>query len=349
MVKLLVMMKPPKIILMGTPPKLIPAILAGFNTIANHIYLILFPIAIDLLLWFGPKLRVKTLITPIVNDFSANLLKISPPELLDTVKVSQTLWEQLLNQFNLGTALRTFPVGVPSIIARISPTNSPLGNSLIFEIPSIQWTFAILGILLLAGFFLGSLYFYMLSLVTATETEKFSGKQVLNAYVQSVLMFCLFLAVVIIIAIPVFLVLSVLSLLNAGLAQFFVLVSIFALLWLVMPLVFSPHGVFVLKQKAYPSMLISVRLVRFFLPGTGLFVMTCVLISEGLNSLWTLPEATSWMTLLGIGGHSFIVTALIAASFIYYRRGLSWMQDNLQRIADASQPKEENGGTPLEQ
>ncbi|MBA4383449.1 MAG: hypothetical protein C0410_01810 [Anaerolinea sp.] len=342
-------MKNQTVIFTGAPPRLIPTLLKGFNTIANNAYLLLFPVFIDLLLWLGPKLRLKTLMMPFINEFSADMLKISPPELLDTVKTSQTLWEQLLNQFNLATALRTFPVGIPSIIARQSPAGSPLGQYWVYEIPSVQWAFAILGAVLLIGFLLGSLYFYFIARVTATDVEKLSGKQILTAYAQSLIMFCLFLGVAILIMIPLFLILSILSLANAGIGQFFLLVAALVLLWLVMPLVFSPHGVFVLKQKALPSMMISIRLVRLFLPGTGLFVMTSVLISEGLNNLWTIPEANSWLTLFGIGGHSFIITSLLAASFIYYREGLRWMQENLQRLAEAAQQKHENGGTTLEQ
>ena len=40
-------------------PKIIQALLAGFNTIANKPYLIILPILLDLFLWFGPGWRVE--------------------------------------------------------------------------------------------------------------------------------------------------------------------------------------------------------------------------------------------------------------------------------------------------
>jgi hypothetical protein len=46
----------------------------------------------------------------------------------------------------------------------------------------------------------------------------------------------------------------------------------------------------------------------------------------GQSLLWRTPPDTSWMTLVGIFGNAFINTALLAASFIYYRNGLSYMQ-----------------------
>jgi hypothetical protein len=85
------------------------------------------------------------------------------------------------------------------------------------------------------------------------------------------------------------------------------------------------------------------RMVRFFLPGTGMFIVIAALISEGLNMVWTLPAASSWLTLIGIAGHAFVVTALLTASFIYYREGLRWMQENIQRMS-APMSKPENGG-----
>jgi len=342
-------MKKPIYSLTGTPPKLFPTLIKGFNTIANNWYLILFPIFMDMLLWLGPKIKVKTLLTPFIASMTENVLKLSPPEMQPTAQAYQTLWDQLINQFSLTSLIRTFPIGIPSIIARQSPLTSPLGPGTAYEIPSINWVFFTLGILLLIGFLIGSLYFFLISQVTAPEKNKLSLKDIFSAYLQSLVMFCLMIILLVLISIPLLLLLSILSLINLAIGQFFMMVAAFMLLWLLMPLVFSPHGVFVLKQKALPSMLISVRLVRLFLPGTGLFVMTSLLISEGLNMLWTIPDSNSWMTLLGIGGHSFIITGLLAASFIYYREGLKWMQDNLQRMAEATKMDQENGGTTLEQ
>ncbi len=342
-------MKNPNFKLKVTPPRLIPTLLKGFNTIANHWYLILFPILMDLLLWLGPKLRVKSLLENDATLLSEYLLKASSPDMFKTIQGSQTYLDQLLNQFNLGSALRTIPVGIPSLIARESPIVSPFGNSKIYEIPSVQWVFAALGILLLVGFLLGSLYFLLVSRVTSAENDKFNLKDVFSGYVQSLVMFCLLIIVLIFISIPLTLLMGLLATINLGIGQFFIMVGVFVVMWLLLPLVFAPHGIFVLKQKALPSMLISVRLVRLFLPGTGIFIVTSILISEGLNMLWSLPEPNSWMTLIGIGGHSFIITGLLAASFIYYREGLRWMQANLQSMAEAAKKVQENGGSTLEQ
>ena len=322
-----------KVTLVGTPPRIFKSFLAGFNTVANHIYLIILPVLIDMALWLGPKLRLKSLLDPTVAELTNQMLKVAPTDLIETVKTTQTLWVQMLEQFNLATTIRTLPVGIPSLMARLSPIKSPLAWNPIIEIPSTNWAVATLGILLTLGFLLGSLFFYLLKLETDKEPRKFVFKEYLQAYVNSVALFGLLLGVAILISIPLLIILSVLSLFNSGIAQFIILLVGFGLLWLIIPMVFSVHGIFVLQKKPVQAAVLSIKLVRYFLPGTGLFVMIGALISELLNKLWILPEPDTWLLLLGVGGHAFVVTGLLAASFIYYREGLHWMQDNIGILA----------------
>ena len=54
-------------------PKIVEALLAGFNTIAGKPYLILLPILLDLFLWFGPGWRVDNVFKPVLD----NLQKLS--------------------------------------------------------------------------------------------------------------------------------------------------------------------------------------------------------------------------------------------------------------------------------
>ncbi len=347
--KINICMKNPNFASTGTPPRLFSTLLKGFNTIANHWYLILFPIGMDLLLWLGPRLSIKTLFSSTATFLADSMAKSGAVGILGPIENPQALWMELLERINLASAMRTIPIGVPSLIARESPLTSPLSGVSVVEISNYNLVLLLVGGLLLVGFLLGSLYFLLISKVTAPDPDKLSLKEVTSGYGQSLALFCILILLLIFLSIPLSLVLAIFSSLGLGLGQFLLMVCAFFLLWLLMPLVFAPHGIFVLKQKALPSMLISIRLVRLFLPGTGLFIITCVLISEGLNMLWSLPEASSWMTLIGIGGHAFIITGLLAASFIYYREGLRWMQQNLQKMAEMTKQQQENGGTPLEQ
>ena len=336
-------MKTPPNLTDSHPPKLISTLMGGFNTVASNISLIVLPVVLDLVLWLGPKLKLESLLTPRLIDLTNTILKLETTDLQETIKSSQTIWTQLLSQFNLNIMVRTFPVGVPSLIAREMTIDSPLGNSLQFQVATIENAFLILIGLLILGFFLGNFYFNALSRYTAKPAEKLDFKKLMFQFGQGLVMALILAAVILIISIPGLLLLSAISLASGSVANFILLIAIFALMWLVLPLVFAPHGVYVLNQKAFPSMLLSIRMIRFFLPGTGMFIITAVLISEGLNMVWTIPGATSWLTLIAIFGHAFIVTALLTASFIYYREGLRWMQEMIQRMS-TPMSKPENGG-----
>jgi hypothetical protein len=134
------------------------------------------------------------------------------------------------------------------------------------------------------------------------------------------------------IGVPSFLILAVVLQFNAFIANLFVLFLSLASMWVIVPLFFWSHGVFIKQQNAFISMLTSLRMVRFSLPSSSLFVLTMFLLSFGLNFLWNIPPEDSWMTLVGILGHSFVATALLASSFVYYRDMNIWLQDMLERL-----------------
>lgn len=335
-------------VLNAAPPRLFPTLIKGFNTVAGKVQLILIPLVVDLFLWLGPKLRIHDLLAPLVQDITTTMQRIAPKEMLDAVNATTQMYTQLLEQFNLFTAIRTLPVGVPSLMARVTSLESPINLAGILEVSSIRVGIAIFGGLLMLGFFLGTLYFDSISRSSLEESVRFRWDKIFNHYSQSLIFFLILVGSLVMISIPVFIMISIFSLISAALAQFLLFGLLFLLMWMILPLVFSPHGIFALDQKVVPSMLLSMRMVRFFLPGTSLFIIFCLLISEGLNMLWTLPGAGSWLMALGIAGHSFVVTGLICASFLYYRQGLIWMQFNIQKMREASK-KQESGGISVEQ
>ena len=103
-------------------------------------------------------------------------------------------------------------------------------------------------------------------------------------------------------------------------------------LWLAFPLLFSTHGIFVNHNNALASVQRSMMLTRMTLPTTSLFILAILVISEGLDLLWRIPPETSWLTLLGISGHAFISSALLAASVVYYRDADHWTQETIRKI-----------------
>ena len=75
----------------------------------------------------------------------------------------------------------------------------------------------------------------------------------------------------------------------------------------------------------------GVRLTRLTLAKTSLLFLSILVISEGLDTLWRVPAEKSWMSLVGVLGHAFVSTSLLAASFIYYRDTTRWVQRLIQQ------------------
>jgi hypothetical protein len=317
-----------------SPPSLISTITEGFNVVATRIYLILFPVILDIFLWLGPHLRVKALIQPFIQNVLSDMPEMAAnPDLMEMTKWSKELWDILLTHFNLVSLIRVFPIGVPSLMSGLSPVETPFGSAPVFEITSTFQALLIWLLFSITGLVLGCLYFDAISRATGKAKEIFSLTYSINAVLQVFIFSVACIAAFFIFFFPTMLVVILLSLVSATLGQIVLLFVFLILIWFLMPLIFSPHGIFVDHQSIGRSITTSIRLVRNFLPGTGLFILTAILLYQGLNLLWGNAPDTSWLTVFGIFGHAFISTGLIASSFVYYRKGLVWMESKLHQAA----------------
>ena len=148
----------------------------------------------------------------------------------------------------------------------------------------------------------------------------------------SALMVAIWLVITYALGVPIILMMYVLFSISPALGQGMMLFLGFLSMWLVVPFFFAPLGIFVRREDAFRSILSGLQLARFTLPTSSLFVLSVVLISIGLNLVWSIAPSESWMSLVGILGHAFISTALLAACFIYYRDMTLWLHTVLERI-----------------
>jgi hypothetical protein len=310
------------------PPGLIASLVRGFDSIANHVLVILPPVLLDLFLWLGPHLRLKTFFQPFIDQLP-EMAKAFPSNLPDLSAVQQA-WTGFVNQFNLFIILRTFPVGATSLLSLEMPGQTPLGAPVNLDAGSFL---AIIGwamLLALLGWWVGALYYYWISGVTLKPVPRSLWKSIQQTTFLSVI----WLGMLFIFGLPAFLLVSVVSVFSPLLGQIMFFAGALLLIWLAMPVFFSAHGIFILQLDAFRSILGSLRMVRFTLPNTGLFLLVFVLINSGLNFLWNSPSQSSWWMLVGIAGHAFVSTALLSASFIYYRDINAWLMvvfDQLQK------------------
>jgi hypothetical protein len=301
------------------PPGLVASLTRGFDSVATHILVILPPVLLDLFLWLGPHLRLKGFLQPFIDSFPA-LLKSLPTSIPDIAPI-QAMWEDIATQFNLFAVLRTFPVGTTSLLGLQMSERNPYGFAISIDAGSF---FGVAGwciLLVLLGWVIGASYYYWVSRISIQPELHSFWKSV----VQTLLLSAIWMGLLIIFGIPIFMLLSAISFFSPLLGEIMLFIGAMLIIWLLMPIFFSAHGIFTLQLDAFKAILNSLRMVRFTLPNTGLFLLIFIVINQGLNFLWNTPPQNSWWMLVGIAGHAFVSTALLAASFIYYRDINAWL------------------------
>jgi hypothetical protein len=301
------------------PPGLIASLAAGFDTTASHASVILIPVLLDLFIWLGPHMRIEAILRPLLTAFQS--LPPSPEATL-----TQEVMRTFAQDFNLFSIIRTLPVGIPSLLAGTMPLSNPFGRAVWVE---FQDTLQFMGwwfMLTITGWIGGGLYYNWISKVTTPAIGASSIRNTGHAIWQTIVLSLMWLLTALVVGIPVVMLLGTLALVSPGLAQFALLLGLFFFLWTLPAIFFSAHGIFAYEQNAVASVRSSLRMMRFTLPASGLFILSAFLISQGLTLLWQVPPSNSWMTLVGIAGHAFISSALLAASFVYYRNVHSWLQ-----------------------
>jgi len=326
------------------PPGVITSLQAGFNIVSGRIALIAMPFMLDIFLWLGPRLSVGAWYGSLFANW-LNLLRqngFSAQELAN-YSAKGPLIVDFFNKLNWLGWLRTLPVGIPALMLGIPetlPVKTPLGVQGIIQLPSFLTLLGVAALLTVIGWLAGGIYFRFVA--GASLGEGRTGIGLMRALGQTILLSVVWEIGALILIFPVMLVISLLSLISSTLANAVLLIILLLAFWVVVPLFFMPHGIFVHKENAFVSMMSSLRMSRFTLPTSSLFILSVFLLSRGLGYLWTVPSNDSWLMLVGIAGHAFISTTLLAASFIYYRDMNDWLQtvyERLQQISNRSSIK----------
>ena len=316
------------------PPGVIDAIKSGMDVIANHLGVLFLPLALDLGLWLASRLSVKELFLGEyvkLMDFYVKTGMLTNVQIENMQSMREPL-ETIFLRFNLLSLLRSFPVGVTSLMQSKMPIVTPYSSNMPMDVNSWGefWGWTILFMVL--GWILGGLYFNSVS----TLVEKRADDHFWRVLFQAILFNIGFMILAVIIGTPIMLVLASLSTLGVSLMQvaFFAIAMVGS--WFVVPVFFAPHGIFLRGQDVLRSIAASLKMARFTLPTSSMFVLTIFLMGQGLNYLWSVPSDDSWMLLVGVIGHAFITTSLLAASFIYYRDMNAWLEIALERMKAAA-------------
>ncbi len=308
------------------PLGVIGCLAAGFEILGRHLWLVILPVLLDLLLWLGPRLSIA----PLLEGFVALLTAQPAPDPTTARQVTQAvqLLKQFGEQFNLFSLLSALPLlNVPSLLARHTPgAVSPLGEPRALLVTNVLVLMAWIAALVIVGLAMGFLYLNGLAhRVRAMHSPTpalphFSGVGKLIrvfSFAISLLMsgtvftslWLLLTAITAAIVQPLGFIVWALGVGLGGYAA--------------MHLLFVVHGILLGERGLLRAAWESIVLIHTQLPSVIGLVVLAMVIYEGLGFVWSLPSGDSWLLLVGILGNGCIATGLTAATFVFYQERIA--------------------------
>lgn len=311
--------RPSQPINLPPPPGAIKTILAGFNAIANRPAVILFPALLDMFLWLGPRIKGDSLLAPLMATL---------PEMQSQLPAGYaTFLTDFNNGLNLFSILRTFPLGIFSLMSGNIDVQSPLGLRYALGSPDPISAIGVIILLTILGWIGGSLYFYA---VSRASVKPQAPAGIFRTSIQAILLSICWVIITSMTNLSLILILWMISLLGTILRLLAFLLLSLPVAWVLLLVYYSFFGIFIKAQNLLESIKSSFRMLRFGLPPIGWFTFLSLLISQMMDMLWRAAPANSWMSAVGIFGHAFISTGLLAASFIYYQELNTWIDSAFQ-------------------
>ncbi len=307
-------------------PGIIKILGEGCNLVASKVYLMAAPLILDLFLLFGPKLRITEYFQPMFDTAFSQLLS-SASVGRQQLEISIEILRHALSSVNLFGFLQVYPIGVRVLLSS-SGAETPLGNSAEIQLTSLLQIIPIIIGLMILGVLLGSLYYSLTAAAAAKENGGFSWQRFGNQLLNVILLYIAMIVVLAVLAVPAGCLMSLSFMISPILYQIFTLILIAVSCWVIIPLFYIPQAIFV-KDLDFPNAVKeSFRLSSWAGTLTIRFILLSLVLSFGLDMIWTIADQSSWLILVSIFGHAFVTTALLAASFMLFRDLEKWQEEN---------------------
>ncbi|MEA4811724.1 MAG: hypothetical protein VB108_04030 [Anaerolineaceae bacterium] len=297
-------------------PSVIKALANGFKTMAAHAYLIVIPIIFDLLLLLSPHLTIEKFLTPALK-----LIRVpngSSPEITETIQASLKTLLEVAKDYSVTTWLRTLPFGLPSLMASRVGAQTPLGPASVITMNSLLLVIALFMVFTVVGILLAALYYnWNANMVFPKDETVHSGFIKKTGNLLLIPLICL--VSVLILAVPLTIVLGLSSIISPFLGSVLYFIALIALINLLFPLLFTPHAIIVGNKNLIEAAKESVFIFKKSGVFASFFVVALLFATYFSERLWQTPPSNSWMVLIGIFGHAVISTALVLASFHFFK------------------------------
>lgn len=294
-------------------PKIFAAFKAGFDTVSKHLYLLIFPIILDLFLLFGFRITIVELMQDVIQKLI--LPPSATPDLVaswETVKI-QTV--EFFRYFSLTSFLRTFPVGIPSLFSVTDFERNPIGTYQFIQLEQPGSAFlVILGMSFIGLFFA---FFFYRSIARAISTQSASTESILDkkSMVSWIMIPTVSFTFTLVVIFPAILIISLIGAILPIFPSIGYFLLTIGIITLITPMLFTPHFLFLENMTFKQALLTSFRTVRLTNAKSTTFLFIAIVVSYLTNMLWRIPSDDSWMLLVSVFGHALISTVILAASF----------------------------------
>ncbi|MCK9245486.1 MAG: hypothetical protein M0P11_00850 [Anaerolineaceae bacterium] len=308
-------------------PKVFTAIKAGFDTLSTHAYLLLFPILLDIYFLFGRRLLVTAQVEEMIQAV------VLPPE---TTADMLNSWQELstatittFKHFSLTAFLRSYPLGIPSLLAFRPLALNPLGAASSTQVGSAGAAFLYILVFSLIGIVLGALFLTAIRMAVQKKSSDAVSSQFLRQlWSLFVLTFVLVLAGIFVLT-PALLLISVFSAalpILGSVGYFFLSLIVIST---TIPVFFTAHDIILYGNKFGKAARESIGVVRPTNGKTSLFIFMAIFTTYAANFLWHIPADDSWMLIISILGHGLVTTIFFIASFHFYIDARACVRESL--------------------
>lgn len=311
----------------------IDSLSAGLNLVAERVWVIAIPVLLDLWYWLGPQLSIQPLFERIQQILiqSTSAMTEAPFD----VEAATEMLDLIGQQFNLFSLLSASLMGVPSLLAGGSPTSAGM-----IQLRSWLALAGAAAFLVVVGIAIGSLYFTFIVQGVGQRSDDprtlLRRTGLLWLRVLGLILLVLFFGVALFV--PFAFLIGLLTMLSGGVASILMGLFYVSLIWIAIYLYFAVDAMALNDVGPLRAVWNSANVVvRNFWSALGLVILI-FLLSQGLALIWQrLGEVHPVGMVVGITGHAFIGSGLVAASLLFYRdRYRRWQEVKTQtELAEA--------------
>ena len=302
----------------------IESLSAGYRFLGRRLELLLIPVALDILLWLGPRFSVAPLSDQLAGFYAqAATMEGVPPDMAAmTAQVSEVLAEAGQHSNLLEILVSSSLLHVPSLLTTIGP----VAEDRVLEIGNPLMAAGMAGALGLVGLLLGVVYMNLLArrLPLGSASKPATVAEFARAVLRHWLMVVLFILMMFVLlvagAVPVVLGTALLTFLNPALGMLFMFLFSGAVMVLFFYLYFVVVALVMDNLPLHMAVAQSFALVRKNFWATMGFIVLTTVITVGMALIMRqLTEIAPVGIALAIVVNAYIGSGLAMALLVFYR------------------------------